>query len=143
MVMKSYESEIVDMAIKQFGSLEKYTEALENNFQIFLSNHTTAQSEVFNLIKKIEDITRKLTENLIEDVASLYIQKLVKELIYLTNEINNGIDMGDNYWTIMSENYISNPAFTDVNDKKYGNGASKFIGLALKSYLESSNLEKW
>lgn len=143
MVMKSYESEIVDMAIKQFGSLEKYTEALENNFQIFLSNHTTAQSEVFNLIKKIDDITRKLTENLIEDVASLYIQKLVKELIYLTNEINNGIDMGDNYWTTMSENYISNPAFTDVNDKKYGNGASKFIGLALKSYLESSNLEKW
>lgn len=143
MMMKPYESEMVDMAIKQFGSIEKYTKAMENNFQIFLSNHTTtAQLEVFNLIKKIDDITRKLTENLKEDVASLYIQKLVEELIYLTNEINNGIDMGDNYWTIMSENYISNPAFIDVNDKKYGNGASRFIGLALKSYLESSNLEK-
>ncbi|MCC0641021.1 MULTISPECIES: MerR family transcriptional regulator [unclassified Clostridioides] len=135
--IKSYENEIANMAIKQFGSLEKYTKAMENNFQNFLSNSTaTSQSEVLNLIKKGDDITRKLTENLSKDVASLDVQELVKELISFTNKINNGIDMGDNYWPIMSENYISNPVFIEVNDNKYGDGASKFIGLALKAYLE-------
>ncbi|MBY2477978.1 MerR family transcriptional regulator [Clostridioides difficile] len=135
--MKSNENKIADMATKQYGSIEKYTKAMESNFKNFVSNGPTIdQSEVFNLIKKSDDITKKLTENLSKDVTSLDVQELVGELISFTDEINNGIDMGDNYWSIMSENYISNPAFIEVNDKKYGNGASKFIGFALKAYLE-------
>ena len=33
--------------------------------------------------------------------------------------------MGDNYWGLMSELYLSNPANKEVTDKQYGNGASK------------------
>lgn len=135
--MKSNENKIADMATKQYGSIEKYTKAMESNLQNFISNGSTIdQSEVFNLIKKSDDITKKLTENLSKDVTSLDVQELVGELISFTDEINNGIDMGDNYWFIMSENYISNPTFIEINDKKYGDGASKFIGFALKAYLE-------
>lgn len=135
--MKSNENKIADMAAKQYGSIEKYTKAMESNLKNFVSNGPTIdQSEVFNLIKKNDDITKKLTENLSKDVTSLDVQELVGELISFTNKINNGIDMGDNYWSITSENYISNPAFIEINDKKYGNGASKFIGFALKAYLE-------
>ena len=135
--MKSNENKIADMATKQYGSIEKYTKAMESNLQNFISNGSTIdQAEVFNLIKKSDDITKKLTENLSKDVTSLDIQELVGELISFTNKINNGIDMGDNYWSITSENYISNPTFIEINDKKYGDGASKFIGLALKAYLE-------
>ncbi len=47
------------------------------------------------------------------------------------------IGMGDNYWGLMSELYLSNPAYIKVTDKKYGNGASKFIGEALKFYCEN------
>lgn len=135
--MKSNENKIADMATKQYGSIEKYTKAMESNLKNFVSNGPTIdQSEVFNLIKKSDDITKKLTENLSKDVTSLDVQELVGELISFTDEINNGIDMGDNYWFIMSENYISNPTFIEINDKKYGDGASKFIGFALKAYLE-------
>jgi hypothetical protein len=35
--------------------------------------------------------------------------------------------------------YISNDIYIKVTDKKYGNGASKFIGEALKFYSENSN----
>lgn len=35
----------------------------------------------------------------------------------------------------MAENYLTNPIFINVNDKKYGESASAFIGRALKAYL--------
>ena len=37
---------------------------------------------------------------------------------------------------VMADNYLSNPIYIEVMDKKYGVGAAKFIGTALKVYLE-------
>ena len=49
---------------------------------------------------------------------------------------DSGIEMGDNYWPLMAEAYLSTPLYIEVTDKKYGKGASNFIGLALKFYLD-------
>ena len=43
--------------------------------------------------------------------------------------------MGDDYWYYMVQIYLVFPEWIEEVDKKYGNGASKFIGEALKNYL--------
>lgn len=48
------------------------------------------------------------------------------------------MDMGDNYWGFIAEGYLSNPTWIKAVDKKYGNGASKYIGEALKIYSENN-----
>ncbi len=134
--LKSHESEIADMAIKQYGSLENYTEAMKKSLQDFLPNGPTiSQAEVGSRIEQTEALTKKLTADLSKDVTSLEIQKIVSELVAFINESNKGIDMGENYWELMAETYMSTPAFIEATDKKYGTGASKFMGLALKAYL--------
>lgn len=133
--MKSHESEIADMAEKQYGSLENYTAAMQKNLQTFLANGSTIlQSEASKLIEKTEVLTKRLTADLSKNVTSSEIQEIVNELVVFTNNCNSGIDMGNNYWSVMAENYVSNPIFIEVNDRKYGNGASAFIGKALKVY---------
>ena len=135
--LKANESEIAEMAVKQYGSLENYTNAMEKNLKNFLSNGPAIQqSEVKGLIEKGDEITKRLTSDLSKDAASLEVQEIVGELINHTNESNKGMEMGDNYWGVMVENYISNPVFIEATDKKYGDGASKFIGRAIKAYIE-------
>lgn len=135
--LKANESEIADMAVKQFGSLENYTNAMEKNLKNFLSNGPAiSQAKVGNLIEKGDEITKRLTSDLSKDAASLEVQEMVDELMNFTNESNKGMDMGDHYWDIMAENYISNPVFIEATDKKYGDGASKFIGLAIQAKIK-------
>lgn len=38
----------------------------------------------------------------------------------------------------MADFYLSKPEFIKATDKRYGNGASKFIGEALKFYAENN-----
>lgn len=134
--IKSRENEISDMAVEQYGSLENYTTASQENIQAFLENGSTIrQSEVGNLIDKTETLTKNLVADLTTDVTDPEVQQIVDELVSFVNDCNKGVNMGENYWTVMTENYLTNPMFIEVNDRKYGKGASKYIGLALKSFL--------
>ena len=45
--------------------------------------------------------------------------------------------MGAHYWPSMAEQYTTNPVWIQVNDQKYGEGASQFIGRALNAYLSN------
>ncbi|MBZ9637738.1 MerR family transcriptional regulator [Clostridium sp. FP1] len=141
---KSKEEKIAKIAIKQFGSVEKYTEAMKKNF----SNSSTIMEQYDKFkkdyleesMRKANEVTIKLTSDLGKDPSSKEIQQIVKEMVNMNNEDYKFLkmDMGDNYWGLMSELYLSNPMYTKVNDKKYGNGASKFIGEALKFYCENN-----
>lgn len=46
--------------------------------------------------------------------------------------------MGENYLGYMAKVYLSNDIYIKVTDGKYGSGASKFIGEALKFYSENN-----
>lgn len=76
---------------------------------------------------------RLYDENTLETLQQIL---FFKELD-LTEESNKGTDMGDNYWEFMAELYETNPAYIEVNDKKYGPGASEFISKAIKACLAS------
>lgn len=136
--MKSHEHEIADMAVRQYGSLESYTSAMEKNLRDFLSNGSTiSQENVGGLMERGETIMKRLTADLTKNVASKNVLEIIRELISFIDETNKGIDMGGNYWPFMAETYLSNPSVIKVTDKKYGNGAAKFIGLALQAYLNN------
>lgn len=136
--LKGQEDEIASLAIKQYGSLENYTNAMEKNLKTFLSDDSAISQQTVNpLIDQTEEITRRLTANLKKDAASPEIQKIMGELVTFVTECNKGIEMGAQYWPSMVEQYTTNPVWIQGNDQKYGEGASQFIGRALDAYLNN------
>lgn len=136
---KSKESEIAKMAVKQFGSIEKYTEAMKKNLgntSAIMEGFDTIRNDLDHYLQKTNELMTKLTSDLLKDPSSKEIQQIVEEVNAMTEETHQitKIDMGDNYWGLMSDLYLSNPQYMEVTDKKYGKGASEFIGKALKVY---------
>ncbi len=132
--LKEKESGIAELAVKQYGSIENYARASKKNLEKYLDNGIEG-IDIQESIKKTDYLTRKLTSDLSKDVSSEEIQEVVQELIDLCDKGNNGLDMGENYWAIMAENYLSNPVYINTTDKKYGEGASKYIGRALRIHI--------
>lgn len=135
--MQSYEDEIASQAVRQYGSIENYTKAMKESFQKYLSEGpAVSETEVKGIVEQTELLTKHLTADLSRDTASPEVQEAVSNLIAFCEENNKGIDMGENYWPFTAESYQSNPIYIEVNDRKYGVGASKFIGNAIKEYLD-------
>ncbi|MDV3425725.1 MAG: MerR family transcriptional regulator [Bacillota bacterium] len=139
---KSNETEIAKMAIKKYGGIEKYVEALKKN----LNSNAFTKAEQFDKFKKdcledkhpkLKDLYKKLVSDLSKDPSSKEIQQIAGEI---TNTAKKDYeifksDMGNDYWHTMVQIYLVFPEWIEEVDKKYGNGASKFIGEALKNYL--------
>lgn len=140
--MKSKELEIAKMAIKEFGSIEKYTESMKNNINnlpSIMEGFQTMKDNMDDYLSQVNQITQRLTSDLSKDPYSLEIQAIVKEMDDMVKEHFKIVkmDMGENYWGLMAEQYLTKPEYTKINDKKYGKGAAKFIGQALKFYSEN------
>jgi len=88
---------------------------------------------------KINTLYDSLVFDLSKDPRSDGIQAIVKEIADLTKKQQESlnVDMGNNYWGYMAGLYLSKPEFIKAIDKKYGNGASVFMGEAFKFYSES------
>lgn len=135
--MKAHEDEFADMAVKRYGSLESFTQAMKQSVSGLLDHGPAiSQSEVGGLMEKTEELTRALTADLQRDPASPEVQAATEELIAFVNECSRGVDMGQNYWAMMAEHYGESPKAIEINDRKYGEGASRFMSLAIKAYLD-------
>jgi DNA-binding transcriptional MerR regulator len=152
---KSNEAEIAKDAIKRYGSIEKFTDALR---KILNNNILMSRSEQIDKFKKdclndkhpkLKDLYYKLTADLSKDPSSAEIQQIAGEITNIAKrdyEVFKN-ELGDNYWYTMVQLYSAFPKELDKVDKKhggigmlwvdkkYGDGASKFIGKALKIYL--------
>lgn len=140
--LKSKEAEIAKMAVKKYGGIEKYVEALKKN----LNSNALTKAEQFDKFKKdcledkhpkLKELYKKLAFDLSKDPSSKEIQQIAGEI---TNTAKKDYeifksDMGNDYWHTMVQIYLVFPEWMEKIDKKYGNGASKFIGEALKNYL--------
>ncbi|MDF2924753.1 MAG: MerR family transcriptional regulator [Paenibacillaceae bacterium] len=139
--LKARESELAEMAIKAYGSIDKYTEAMKKNLNHFSDTMESLHSLKDNAeayMERTNELMNKLTSDISKDPASEEIRQTVNDLVKAAshgNEAVKTIDMGGNYWGLMSELYLSNPAFIEGTDRKYGQGASEFIGKALKAHL--------
>ncbi len=138
---KDKESEIAELAIKQYGSIEKYTEAMKHNLDHFsetVERMNSIKDSAADYMARNTDIMTRLTQDLNKDATSSEIQEITRELVELCNSSLNGIDMGENYWDMVIEGYLANDQIIDVNDKIYGLGSSNFLGRALKHYFYHS-----
>ena len=51
--------------------------------------------------------------------------------------------MGSSYWSFMVNNYMTNPAFQEITDRKYGEGASEFYGEGVKGVFRDGVSGGW
>lgn len=141
--MKEKEEELGAMAIKEYGSIGKYAEAVKNNLNNSVAIIKAEQIDEFkndflndrNPILK--ELFIKLTKDLSKDPSSLEIQELAANITSRVKEDYEAFkgELGDYYWYTMVRLYLMYPDWIEEVDKKYGSGGSKFIGEALKIYL--------
>ena len=139
--LKSKESEIAQIAIRQYGSIEKYTEAMKKNLDNFsetMGNLDDMKDKAAEYKRRSDAILLKLTADLSKDISSDEIKAYVHELVAICNESNSGFDMGENYWDFLAEGYLTNSAVIEVIDNSFGKGASEYIGSALKLYASKT-----
>ncbi|MGN9163131.1 MerR family transcriptional regulator [Clostridium sulfidigenes] len=140
---KSKEDEIAKMAIKKYGSIEKYAMALKKNLN---NSATFTLAEQYDEFKrdcledkhpKLKELFKRLTSDLSKDTSSKDIQEIAEEITNIAKKDYEifKMDNGDDHWYYMVQIYLVYPKWIEEVDKKYENGASKFIGEALKNYL--------
>ena len=134
---KDDESNIAQLAIKQYGSVEKYTEAMKYNLEHFseIMDQQQALGEMKEeLLQKNQELYASLTSDMDKDVASEEIQNIVHEIVTFTQESLLTSNVGDGYWDIIIQSY-RNDISKAVTDTKYGEGAADYIVKALQYYF--------
>lgn len=140
--VKDKESDIAKIAIKQYGSIENYTEAMKDNLAHFserVEQIEHAKEKGVAYLEKSKELTEKLVEDLTVSVESPNVQTIVHELVRMGEDIIQGVNMGENYWDLVIEGFLSEPNLVEANDRLYGKGASNFIGRAYQYYFSHSN----
>ena len=96
--VKDDESKVAKLAIKQFGSVEKYTEAMKYNLEHFSEildkKISKDQKEIINQSNKLY---QSLTADLKEDISSDAIQQTVHEIVNFTRENTASGELGENF----------------------------------------------
>lgn len=93
--VKDDESEIAKLAILQFGSLEKYTEAMKYNLGHFSEiMEKSLPEEAKDIARQADMLYGKLTADLSEDVSTPEIQSIVHELLQFMQKNSTGVSLG-------------------------------------------------
>lgn len=135
--VKDDEDTVAKLAIKQFGSVEKYTEAMKYNLEHFSEIMEKRLSEIpKELVSKSDDLYRRLTSDREKDISSDEVQQIVHEIMMFMQENATPDLIGPDYWNMITDIYYSNEYVRAVNDTKYGEGASDYIASAFRYYGE-------
>ena len=141
--IKDNEAEAAKLAVQQFGSIEKYTEAMKHNLEHFSELMDTQLTEEVKEIGKQSDILyERLTADLSEDVSSSKIQSIVQEIwsFIQENSTNISISCSKSYMNMLINAY-SGDYIKSMTDSKYGKGASDYIVKAFRYYSENNASE--
>lgn len=139
--IKDDEAEVAKLAIQQFGSIEKYTEAMKHNLEHFSKLMETQLTEEVKEIGKQSDILYgRLAANLSEDVSSPNIQSIVDELLQLIQKNSANVSLDKPYINVLIDTYSSD-YIKNMTDNKYGEGASDYIVKAFHYYSENNASE--
>lgn len=135
--VKSNEPKLAKSAIKYYGSIEKYTEAMKYNLEHFseiMEQNTTP--EIQELTDKNEALYHALTSDMSKDAASDEIQQHVQDIVSFTQDKLVTAKVDKKYWEIVINSYSSDFSRA-VTDTKYGAGAADYIVKALRYYWEN------
>ena len=139
--VRDNESEIAKLAIKRFGSIEKYTEAMKHNLEHFSEFMEIQLTEEVKEIGIQTDILYgRLTADLSEDVSSPKIQSIVHELLQYIQKNCADTSLDEPYINVLIDIYSSD-YIKNMTDSKYGKGASDYIVKAFRYYSENNASE--
>lgn len=140
--VKEDESNVAKRAIKEFGSVEKYTEAMKYNLEHFSEIMEQQMTEdVKEVVKQNDELYTRLTADMSRDISSDEIQQIVQE-IYLFMHKHSSVELiGNSYLNIMINSYSSDYVKA-ITDTKYGIGASAYIVKAFQFYMDTRNDEE-
>jgi DNA-binding transcriptional MerR regulator len=139
--IKDDEAEVAKLAIQQFGSIEKYTEAMKYNLEHFSEIMERQLTEEFKKVGQQSDLLyAKLTADLSKDIASSEIQSIVQSIDLLFQEYAGNPSLSKPHLNTIIDSYSSNYV-KGITDTKYGKGASDYIVKAFRYYSENNSPE--
>ena len=130
---------VAKLAIKQFGSVEKYTEAMKHNLEHFseiMDNWYAQIPEEMRTEYRFLESARHKGEN----VATDNVQNIVKDIIahaYGNSSTAQLVGTESSYCRMIIELY-SNDYLKTVTDTKYGTGSCDYIVESFRYYLHKS-----
>ena len=95
--VKEDEPHLAQLAVKQFGSVEKYTEAMKNNlahFSELMEQADGMRESIDTLMKKNDDLHVRLTADMDREVSSPEVQRALQEIIELSQDSLMGMAVG-------------------------------------------------
>lgn len=135
--IKEDESELAKLAIKQYGSIEKYTEAMKYNLEHFseiMEKQLSKDTE--KIVQQSDDLYSRLTSELSIDFSSDEIQHIVLEIVNFMQENAADVSLGEPYWNVIIDSYSSDYVKA-ITDTKYGTGASDYIVKAFQYFADN------
>lgn len=130
------EDHVAQLAIKQFGSIEKYTEAMKYNLEHFSEIMDKQLAQVPEEIKQ-NDLFLKLASHKEENASSDEVRDIVRKIIAFAQENAPSELFGnqDGYCDMIIDLY-SNDYLKAVADTKYGAGSCDYIVKAFQYYRD-------
>lgn len=131
------EEQVAKAAIRQYGSIEKYTQAMKYNMEHFseiMERSEELRENADEVMEKTNALYRQMTADLSRDVSDDAVQSAVRELVFRVQETSPGQDLGEGYWDMVIESY-SREMVKKIMDEKYGMGSSEYIAKALRYYF--------
>lgn len=134
--VKEDEPEVAKLAIKQFGSVEKYTEAMKYNLEHFSEIMEQQMSEdVKQIGQQSAELYKRLTADMSRDVSSNDVQSTVHEIdTFMQKYAPSGLTE-NGYWNAVINSYSSSYGKA-ITDKSYGSGAADYIVNAFQYYAD-------
>lgn len=130
--------QVAKAAIRQYGSIEKYTQAMKYNLEHFseiMERSEELRENANKVMEKTNALYRQMTADLSRDVSDDAVQSAVRELVARVQETSPGQDLGEKYWDMVIESY-SRDMVKKIMDEKYGMGSSEYIAKALRYYFD-------
>lgn len=139
---KADECKIAQLAIQEYGSIEKYTEAMKYNLEHFSELMEKQRSgDAREIVEQSEHLYRRLTSDLSIEFFSDEIQDIVQEIMDFIQKHATVTALEEPYWKVIIQSY-SNDYIKAITDTKYGPGASEYIVKAFRYYSENNPARK-
>jgi DNA-binding transcriptional MerR regulator len=132
--IKVDEPKVAKVAIKQYGSVEKYTEAMKYNLEHFseiMDQQMTGDAQ--KIMQESDELYTKLTADMSRAVSSPETQQIVEKIDCFMHKHASLDLIGTGYWNMIINSYSSDYVAA-ITDTKYGKGASAYIVKAFQYY---------
>ena len=134
--IKEDEPQVAKLAIKHFGSIDKYTEAMKYNLEHFSEvMEQQIPDNVKEIGKQSTELYTRLTSDMSRDVSTDVIQHLVHDIITFAQKHSSSDLIGNDYTNAIINSYSSDYIKT-LADKNYGSGAADYIVKAFQYYAD-------